>query len=59
MINPNPDVTKHKEIAVWNAEDWLYEDFEIGKRARSIRRTIFEGESMQCNRPRHASLRGG
>jgi acyl dehydratase len=47
--NPNPDPTKHNEIAIWNAEEWLYEDFEVGKRARSIRRTISEGESMLFN----------
>jgi acyl dehydratase len=47
--NPNPDPDKHKEISIWNAEDWLYEDFEVGKRARSIRRTISEGESMLFN----------
>src|SRR6201984_314934 len=47
--NPNPDPTKHNEIAIWNAEGWLYEDFEVGKRARSIRRTISEGESMLFN----------
>jgi acyl dehydratase len=47
--NPNPDPAKHKEIAIWNAENWLYEDFEVGKRARSIRRTISEGESMLFN----------
>jgi len=47
--NPNPDPAKHKEIAIWNAEDWLYEDFEVGMRARSIRRTISEGESMLFN----------
>jgi acyl dehydratase len=47
--NPNPDAAKHQEIAIWNAEDWLYEDFEVGKRARSIRRTISEGESMLFN----------
>jgi len=47
--NPNPDPGKHKEIPIWNAEDWLYEDFEVGKRARSIRRTISEGESMLFN----------
>jgi len=46
LQNPNPDPAKHKEIPIWNAEDWLYEDFEIGKRGRSIRRTISEGESM-------------
>src|SRR6202043_3305510 len=47
--NPNPDPAKHTEIAVWNAENWLYEDFEVGQRARSIRRTISEGESMLFN----------
>jgi acyl dehydratase len=47
--NPNPDPAKHKEIPIWNAENWLYEDFEVGKIARSIRRTISEGESMQFN----------
>lgn len=49
MKNPNPDPTKHEEIAIWNTEHWLYEDFEVGKRARSIRRTISEGESMLFN----------
>jgi acyl dehydratase len=49
VINPNPDIAKHKEIPIWNAENWLYEDFEVGKRARSIRRTISEGESMLFN----------
>src|SRR5947209_20544180 len=48
-MNPNPDPTKHREIPVWNAEDWMYEDIEIGRRIRSIRRTISEGESMQFN----------
>ena len=49
MKNPNPDPAKHKEIPIWNAENWLYEDFEVGKRPRSIRRTISEGESMLFN----------
>src|SRR5436190_12978525 len=48
-INPNPDPAKHTDIPVWNAEDWFYEDIEIGRRIRSIRRTISEGESMQFN----------
>jgi len=39
----------HLEIPVWNAEHWYYEDFEIGQRIRSLRRTISEGESMQFN----------
>jgi CoA:oxalate CoA-transferase len=49
VMNPNPDPAKHGEIPVWNAEDWMYEDIVIGKRIRSIRRTISEGESMQFN----------
>lgn len=40
---------EHAEIPVWNSEDWYYEDFEIGDRIRSIRRTISEGESMLFN----------
>jgi acyl dehydratase len=47
--NPNPDPSLHQQIPVWNAENWFYEDFEIGHRIRSIRRTISEGESMQFN----------
>ena len=48
-MNPNPDPAKHAEIPVWNAENWFYEDFEIGHKIRSIRRTIAEGESMLFN----------
>ncbi len=47
--NPNPDPALHRNIPVWNAEGWFYEDFEVGHRIRSIRRTISEGESMQFN----------
>jgi len=39
----------HAEIPVWNAENWYFEDFEIGDKIRSIRRTISEGESMAFN----------
>lgn len=49
MKNPNSDPALHNQIPVWNAEDWFYEDIVIGKRLRSIRRTISEGESMQFN----------
>ncbi len=49
MKNPNPDPAKHQDIPVWNAENWFYEDIVIGKKLRSIRRTISEGESMQFN----------
>ena len=48
-MNPNPDPTKHKDIPIWNAENWFYEDVEIRHRIRSIRRTISGGESMQFN----------
>jgi len=48
-VNPNPDPAKHQEIPIWNAENWFYEDFEIGHKIRSIRRTISEGESMLFN----------
>jgi acyl dehydratase len=48
-MNPNPDPTLHQQIPIWNAENWFYEDIEIGRRIRSIRRTISEGESMQFN----------
>ncbi len=48
-MNPNPDPAKHPEIPVWNAENWFYEDFELGHKIRSIRRTISEGESMLFN----------
>lgn len=47
--NPNPDPALHGQIPVWNMETWLYEDLVIGQRARSIRRTISEGEAMLFN----------
>ncbi|MGJ8527245.1 MaoC family dehydratase [Maritalea sp.] len=39
----------HGEIPVWNAENWFYEDFTVGDKIRSLRRTISEGEAMQFN----------
>ena len=39
----------HAAIPVWNSEDWCFEDFVIGDKIRSIRRTIAEGESMMFN----------
>src|SRR5438309_1701041 len=39
----------HAALPVWNAENWFYEDFELGHCIRSLRRTISEGESMQFN----------
>jgi acyl dehydratase len=49
MKSPNTDATKHAEIQLYNTESWFYEDFEIGARVRSIRRTVSEGESMAFN----------
>ncbi len=49
MKNPNPDPSKHVEVPIWNQERWLYEDFEVGERARSISRTLSEGECMAFN----------
>ncbi len=40
---------EHSAIPVWNAEDWYYEDFEVGHTIRSLRRTISEGEAMLFN----------
>ena len=49
MRGPSTDATKHKDIPLYNTETWFYEDFAIGERVRSIRRTISEGESMAFN----------
>src|SRR5271154_4580865 len=40
---------EHAVLPVWNSENWFYEDFEVGHKIRSLRRTISEGESMQFN----------
>ncbi|MEA4894183.1 MAG: MaoC family dehydratase [Oscillospiraceae bacterium] len=45
----NDKVSNHDDIPIWNAENWFYEDIQIGRKIRSIRRTISEGESMQFN----------
>ena len=47
--HPKTMPADHAEIPVWNAENWFYEDFEIGHKIRSLRRTISEGESMAFN----------
>jgi len=39
----------HAQIPVWNAEDWYFEDFQVGDKIRSIRRTISEGETTLFN----------
>ncbi|WP_428543981.1 hypothetical protein [Profundibacter sp.] len=40
---------EHAAIAVWNSENWFFEDFELGDKIRSVRRTISVGESMLFN----------
>lgn len=40
---------ENKDIPLFNVETWLYEDFEVGQKWRSIRRTISEGEAMLFN----------
>ncbi|MCZ8516848.1 MaoC family dehydratase [Paenibacillus filicis] len=39
----------HHELPVYHTENWMYEEFEVGQKVRSIRRTISEGESMLFN----------
>jgi acyl dehydratase len=39
----------HAAVPLWGCEDFYWEDFEIGHRIRTIRRTISEGESMAFN----------
>jgi len=38
--NPTTMPADHAALPVWNAENWFYEDFEVGHRIRSLRRTM-------------------
>lgn len=49
MPPENTPPSAHASIPVWNAENWFYEDIVPGRKIRSIRRTLSEGESMQFN----------
>jgi len=40
---------EHAALPVWNAENWFYEDWMVGQKIRSLRRTISEGDSHQFN----------
>jgi acyl dehydratase len=40
---------EHAALPVWNSENWFYEDWQVGHKIRSLRRTLSEGESMQFN----------
>jgi acyl dehydratase len=47
-----PEITpkdQHSSVRLYNTENWMYEEFEIGRKDRSISRTISEGEAMQFN----------
>ncbi len=39
----------HARLPVWNAENWFYEDWPVGQKIRSLRRTISEGDSHAFN----------
>lgn len=39
----------HDTLPLFNTETWMYEEFEIGVKIKSIRRTISEGEAMIFN----------
>lgn len=46
---PKDMPTDHADIPVWNSENWFYEDWAVGHRIRSLRRTMSEGESHLFN----------
>jgi acyl dehydratase len=48
-MTENAKKRPHDDLPLFNTEDWMYEEFEVGKKIRSIRRTISEGESMAFN----------
>jgi acyl dehydratase len=39
----------HARIPIWSAEDWYWEDIVPGRKIRSIRRTLSEGEYIAFN----------
>ncbi|MFD0677646.1 MULTISPECIES: MaoC family dehydratase [unclassified Paenibacillus] len=49
MTQFNVNQRPHQDLPLFNTEQWMYEEFEVGSKIRSIRRTISEGESMQFN----------
>ncbi len=40
---------RHASVKLYHSEDWMYEEFVVGRKDRSIRRTISEGEAMLFN----------
>jgi acyl dehydratase len=47
--NPKDMPEDHAALPVWNAENWFYEDWPVGQKIRSLRRTIAEGDSHLFN----------
>lgn len=47
--HPRSMPADHAALPVWNAENWFYEDWIIGHRIRSLRRTLSEGDSHLFN----------
>lgn len=47
--NPKSMPAEHAALPVWNAENWFYEDWPVGQKIRSLRRTLSEGECAQFN----------
>jgi acyl dehydratase len=48
-LHPSDMPTAHAELPVWNAENWFYEDWPVGQKIRSLRRTMAEGDSHLFN----------
>ncbi|HEV2897209.1 MAG TPA: MaoC family dehydratase [Pseudaminobacter sp.] len=47
--HPSDMPADHADIPVWNAENWFYEDWQVGHKIRSLRRTMAEGDSHLFN----------
>jgi len=47
--HPTDMPADHAALPVWNAENWFYEDWPVGQRIRSLRRTLAEGDSHLFN----------
>jgi acyl dehydratase len=46
---PSDMPPEHAALPVWNAENWFYEDWPVGQKIRSLRRTMAEGDSHLFN----------
>lgn len=47
--HPSDMPEAHAALPVWNAENWFYEDWLVGHKIRSLRRTISESDSHLFN----------